>query len=472
MLPVILSATFMALFDFFVVNVAAPSLQFDLHAGEAALELIVGGYAFSYASGLVTGGRLGDLFGYRRMFLIGMAGFTLASGLCGLAQSPGQLIAARLLQGFTAAAMVPQVLAMITSVFPAAERPRAVSWFGVAIGAGSVAGQVLGGLLLDADLFGLSWRAIFLVNVPVGAIALVAAFRLLPRHRGMTRPRLDPLGATGLATAVALALVPLALGRSAGWPLWTWISLGSAVPTLALVLWWERSLTRRGGEPLLDMTLFRSRFFVAGLVINMTFMGFFASFMLGLTLFLQGGLHLKPLESGLTFGPLGIVFAVTSVASQRLTARYGAKVITSGCVIILVGLVALLAQLQVSGTSISPWELLPGMMVVGLGNGLSFPALIGAVLAGVQARQAGGAAGILTTAQQFSSAIGVAVLGMVFFSALGSRPVRADFVSALELVIWLGLGLVVIATGLTVLLRPRTATDSLPKSVEVVELVS
>jgi MFS family permease len=194
--------------------------------------------------------------------------------------------------------------------------------------------------------------------------------------------------------------------------------------------------------------------------------------MLGLTLFLQGGLHLKPLESGLTFGPLGIVFAVTSVASQRLTARYGAKVITSGCVIILVGLVALLAQLQVSGTSISPWELLPGMMVVGLGNGLSFPALIGAVLAGVQARQAGGAAGILTTAQQFSSAIGVAVLGMVFFSALGSRPVRADFVSALELVIWLGLGLVLTATGLTVLLRPRTATNSLPKSVEVVELVS
>src|SRR4051812_27617987 len=158
MLPVILSATFMALFDFFVVNVAAPSLRSDLHAGEAALELVVGGYAFSYASGLVTGGRLGDLFGYRRMFLIGVAGFTIASGLCGLAQSPGQLIAARLLQGFTAAAMVPQVLALITSVFPAAERPRAVAWFGVAIGAGSVAGQVLGGLLLDADLFGLGWR--------------------------------------------------------------------------------------------------------------------------------------------------------------------------------------------------------------------------------------------------------------------------------------------------------------------------
>jgi EmrB/QacA subfamily drug resistance transporter len=472
MLPVILSATFMALFDFFVVNVAAPSLQSDLHAGEAALELIVGGYAFSYASGLVSGGRLGDLFGYRRMFLIGMTGFTIASALCGLAQSPGQLIAARLLQGFTAAAMVPQVLALITSVFPAAERPRAVAWFGVAIGAGSVAGQVLGGLLLDADLFGLGWRAIFLVNVPVGAVALAAAVRLLPRHRGINRPRLDPLGAAGLAAAVALALVPLALGRTSGWPLWTWLSMASSVPVLALALWWERWLTRRGGEPLLDLTLFRSRFFVAGLVINMAFMGFFASFMLGFTLFLQAGLHLKPLESGLTFGPLGIVFAVTSVAAQRLTARYGAKVITAGCVVALAGLTTLLAQLEISGTSAGAWELLPGMMVVGLGNGLSFPALIGAVLAGVQPRQAGGAAGILTTAQQFSSALGVAVLGVIFFSALGDRPARTDFVAALELVLLLGLGLILAATGLTVLLRARTATEASSKSVEVVELVS
>ncbi|MCW2943071.1 MAG: transporter [Actinomycetia bacterium] len=472
MLPVVLSATFMALFDFNVVNVAAPSLSTGLHASDAALELIVGGYAFSYASGLVTGGRLGDLFGYRRLFLIGMTGFTIASVLCGLAQSPGQLVAARLLQGFTAAAMVPQVLALITSVFPAKERPRAVSWFGVAIGGGAVAGQVLGGLLLDADLFGLGWRVIFLINLPVGLVALPLAARLLPGHRAEARPRLDPLGALGLAATVALALVPLVLGRTLHWPAWGWISLAAALPALAAVLWWQLRLTRRGGHPLLDLSLFRNRYFNAGLVINMTFMAFFTSIMLGITLFLQGGLHLSPLDSGLTFGPLGLVFAVTSIAAQRFTARFGYKVITAGCVVAIAGLLVMLAELQISGTHITALELQPAMILIGIGNGLSFPALIGAVLAGVQGHQAGGAAGVLTTVQQFSSAAGVAVLGTLFFSTLGSRPSIADFVSALELVTGLGGVLILTATGLTVLLRPRTATESVRNSVELADAVA
>ncbi|HZE30112.1 MAG TPA: MFS transporter, partial [Actinoallomurus sp.] len=265
MLPVILSATFMALFDFFVVNVAAPSMEHDLHAGQAALELIVGGYAFTYASGMVTGGRLGDLLGYRRLFVAGMAIFTLASLLCGLAQSPSELVAARLLQGLTGALMVPQVLALITATFPADERPRAMSWFGVTAGIGAIAGQVLGGLLLDADLFGLGWRVIFLINVPVGLVALVFAMRLLPYHRAERRPRLDPLGAIGISGALALILVPLILGREEGWPLLTWVSMALSLPVLAATLGWELHLTRRGGEPLLDLTLFRNRAFAAGL---------------------------------------------------------------------------------------------------------------------------------------------------------------------------------------------------------------
>jgi EmrB/QacA subfamily drug resistance transporter len=472
-LPVILTATFMALFDFFVVNVAAPSLQKDLHAGDSMLELIVGGYAFCYASGLVTGGRLGDLVGYRRMFIIGMTGFTLASVLCGLAQSPGQLVAARMLQGFTAAAMVPQVLALITSIFPPEERPRAVSWFGVAIGTGGVAGQILGGLLLDLNLFGWGWRPIFLVNLPVGIVAVTLAARLLPGHRGTQQPRLDPIGAAGLSAALGLALVPLVLGRTLHWPLWTWISMAAALPALALVLWWQRVLRRRGGQPLIDLTLFRSRVFSAGLVINFAYMAFFAGILLGATLFLQAGLHLSPLESGLTFGPMAVVNAIASVSATRFIARWGGPaVIAAGSLINAAALVVLLVELAAGGTSIGAPGLIPPLFLMGLGSGLAFPSLVGAVVAGVQVHQAGGAAGVLTTTQQFASATGIAVIGSAFFSILGSRPDHTDFIHALEVVSGASLLLITVAIALTVLLRPRTATESARNSVEVPEPVS
>jgi EmrB/QacA subfamily drug resistance transporter len=461
MLPVILSATFMALFDFFVVNVAAPSLEHDLNAGQAALELIVGGYAFTYASGMVSGGRLGDLFGYRRLFLAGMASFTLASLLCGLAQSPAELIAARLLQGLTGALMVPQVLALITATFPAEERPRAMSWFGVTAGVGSIAGQVLGGLLLDVDVFGLGWRVIFLINVPVGVVALVFALRLLPHHRAQRRPRLDPLGAIGISGSLALILVPLILGREEGWPVWTWVSMALALPVLIATLRGELRLARRGGEPLLDLTLFRNRSFAAGLPVNVAFMAFFASFMFVLTLLLQGGLGLSPLEAGLTFMPLGVLFSVTSILGRSLVARFGLRVMTVGASISSVGLMVLIAELQELGGDITPaWLLIPTSLV-GLGNGLVLPTLIGAVLAGIQPAHGGAAAGVLTTVQQFASAAGVAVLGAVFFGGLGSHPARGDFAAATESVAFLALALVLTAAVLTVLL-PKPAPASQP----------
>jgi EmrB/QacA subfamily drug resistance transporter len=458
MLPVILSATFMALFDFFVVNVAAPSLEHDLNAGQAALELIVGGYAFTYASGMVTGGRLGDLFGYRRLFLGGMAAFTVASLLCGLAQSPGQLVAARLLQGLTGAAMVPQVLALITATFPAEERPRAMSWFGVTAGIGSIAGQVLGGLLLDANVLGLGWRVIFLVNAPVGLVALVLAARLLPHHRASRRPRLDPLGAVGISGSLALVLVPLILGREEGWPVWGWVSMALALPVLLATLRWELRLMRRGGEPLLDLTLFRNRAFKTGLPVNAAVLAYFASFMFVLTLLLQGGLGLSPLEAGLTFLPLGVLFSITSILGRSLVARYGLRVMTVGASIAGLGLVTLIVELHELGGDITPpWLLIPTSLV-GFGQGLVLPTLIGAALAGIRPSHGGAAAGVLTTTQQFASAAGVAVLGAVFFTGLGPHPSRADFAAATEAVTFLALALVVLAAGLTLLLpRPEAA---------------
>lgn len=465
-LPLVLSATFMALFDFFVVNVAAPSFRGDLHASDVALELIVGGYAFAYASGLITGGRLGDIFGYRRLFILGMAGFTVASALCGAAATPGQLVAARLAQGFAAAAMVPQVLALITAMFPPGERHTALGWFGATIGLGSVAGQVLGGLLLDANLFGLSWRTIFLVNVPIGVTVIALARRWLPPATATTRPRLDLVGAAGLSAGVGLILLPLVLGRSEGWPLWTVLTPVLALPVLAATVVWERRLPRRGGEPALDMELFGNRHFSAGIAVNVAVMAFFGSFMFAITLVLQSGMGLSPLAAGLTFGPLGAAFAITSMAARGGVARYGSRVVTTGAAFSGTGLAAMLLLVWLAPQDASAWSFAIPMTLVGLGNGLMVPSLIGVVLTGIDPRRAGSAAGALTTAQQFAGALGVAVLGELFFAVLGSQLGRGGFLHALTPVLAADIALVLVAAALSRLLpaaptlRSRTGTTS------------
>ena len=419
MLPVVLLAMFMAGFDIWVVNVAAPSLQRDLHVSDAALQLIVGGYAFIYASGMVTGGRLGDLLGYRRMFMIGVAAFAVASLLCGLAQSPAELVGARLLQGLTGAAMVPQVLALITATFPVAERSRALAWFGVTMGLAFVSGQILGGLLLQADVLGLGWRAIFLVNVPVGAAALIAAAIVVPQARGHRRPRLDPLGAAGVSASVALALVPLTLGHDEGWPVWTWICLAACLPAFAVTLAWERRLTRRGGEPLLDLPLFRDRGFSAGAGLNFALVFFFGSFMFVLTLLLQAGLGQSPLRAGLEAGPLALAFTAMSILGPRMAARFGPWSITIGAGLNVLGTIGLVLTGLRYGSHLTGWHLAPATALIGLGQGMALPSLIGTALARVPPERAGAAAGILTTTQQFGVASGVAIIGAVFYARLG-----------------------------------------------------
>ena len=458
MLPVVLTAMFMAGFDIWTVNVAAPSLQRDLHVSDAALQLIVGGYAFMYASGMVTGGRLGDLFGYRRMFMIGVVSFAAASLLCGLAQSSGELVAARLLQGLTGAAMVPQVLALITATFPVRERSRALAWFGVTMGVGFVSGQILGGGLIEADIAGLGWRSIFLVNVPVGVLALVAAAVVVPHARGQRRPRLDPLGAVGVSVSIALALVPLTLGRDEGWPPWTWASLAAALPLLGLTVLWERRLARRGGEPLLDLPLFRERTFSAGLAVNFGLVFFFASFMFVLTLLLQAGLGQPPLRAGIEALPLAAAFTIMSILSPRFSARLGARSITLGASITTLGTIALAVTGAHYGAQLTGWDLAPATVLIGLGQWIALPSLIGAVLAHVRPDRAGAAAGILTTTQQFGAASGIAVIGAVFYAALGVAPTRGTFVSGMVVAMSVAAVLVAITAAITLLLPRRSAS--------------
>jgi MFS family permease len=429
MLPVVLIAMFMAGFDIWAVNVAAPSLQRDL--------------------------RLGDLFGYRRLFFIGVVSFVVASLLCGVSQSPGELVAARLVQGLAGAIMVPQVLALITAAFPPRERSRAVAWYGATMGFGFVSGQILGGGLIQSNVLGLSWRAIFLVNVPVGIIAVTIASLVVPPARGQRRPRLDPLGAAAIPVSLALALVPLTLGRDEGWPVWTWVSLAAAIPVLALTLAWERRLTARGGEPLLDVDLFRDRAFSVGLLLNFVVIFFFGSFMFVLTLLLQSGLGNSPLRAGIDNLPLAVMFMAFCLLGPRLNARLGARSITVGTAISAVGAVTFAVIAAREGGHLTGWDTAIATAFIGVGQGLTVPSLMSGVLAHIRPARAGAAAGVLTTTQQFAIASGVALIGAVFYGGLGSAPARASFVSSAEVVFWIDLALLAVAAALTFLL-PRS----------------
>jgi len=453
-LPVVLSATFMSLFDIFVVNVAAPSIQHDLHASSSILELIVAGYSFSYAAGLITGARLGDLVGRRRMFTIGLAIFAVASFFAGISPDSFVLVAARLAQGFGAAAMIPQVLALLTANFSPEERPRVFSLFGVTVGLGTVAGQIFGGVLLHLNILGWGWRPIFLVNVPIGIAAIILARRLIPESRPDKADRLDPLGVVLLTAGVGAITAPLVLGQADHWPTWTWVSFGAGSVLIATFVWWESQLGHRGGHPLLPLTLFEHRAFNSGLLVNLGFFSFFGSVLLTLTLFLQEGLHYSPMRAGLTFAPLGVAFALSSLKGRTLHARYGRDIITVGAASALIGVIGLLIVVTVSGLSSNSLELSPTLAMIGIGNGLVIPLIVQGVLQSVPSHRTGAASGMLATTQQFAMVLGIAGVGTLFFA----REAVAGIVSALQFGLFADIALVLFALVMTLFL-PRTATS-------------
>jgi len=456
-LPVVLSATFMSLFDIFVVNVAAPSIQRDLHSSSATLELVVAGYSFSYAAGLVTGARLGDIVGRRRMFIIGLGLFAAASLLSGLAPTSATLIVGRLAQGFGAAAMVPQVLSLLTVNFRPDERPRVFSLFGVTVGLGTVAGQILGGVLLHFNLFGWGWRPIFLVNVPIGVVAIVLSHRLLPESRPDVADRLDPLGVVLLTTGVGAITAPLVLGQGQDWPLWTWMSFVAGAALVGSFLWWENRLGKRGGHPLLPLSLFEHRAFNVGLLVNLGFFSFFGSVLLTLTVFLQEGLKYSPMRAGLTFAPLGVAFALSSLRGRRLHTRHGTAVISLGAAISLIGVVGLALVVGVSGLSATSLELSPVLALIGVGNGLVIPLIVSGVLQSVPTAATGAASGVLTTTQQFSITLGIAAVGTLFFV----REASDGIVSALQTGLLADVVLIAFAFAMTLLLpRPGASEEA------------
>jgi EmrB/QacA subfamily drug resistance transporter len=420
-LVILLLAGFMNLLDVSIVNIAIPSIQRDLHASYADVQWALAGYTLAYALVLITGGRLGDTFGRKRLFLIGVAGFTIMSALCGAATGPGMLIGCRVAQGAMGAIMVPQVLAVIQVIFPPRERIKALAGFGVTAGLGTVSGPLLGGLLIQHNLFGLGWRPIFLINVPVGVIAFAAAAVLVRESKAANPPRLDPAGVGLISAALLLLLYPLVEGRQLGWPLWTYVSMALCVPVLAAFVWYERLKGRRDGSPLVPLSLFTDRAFSAGMGVAVTFFLGIASFALVLTLFLQLGLGFSPLHAGLTFLPFSAGVLVSSGAAARLAPRFGRGVTMAGALIIAAGMAGLIATLHHYGTAVTTSDLVPGLVAAGLGLGAVIAPLADIVLAGVPYRDAGSASGVFNTGLQVGNSIGIAVIGVIFFGLLGSQ---------------------------------------------------
>ncbi|MFI9845262.1 MFS transporter [Nonomuraea sp. NPDC051941] len=420
---IVLVGAFMALLDSYIVIVAGPAIQADLGASGGELQWILVGYQLTYAVFLVTGGRLGDLYGRKRTFVAGMALFTLASVACALAPAALALIAARLVQGLGAALMLPQVYAVITVLVPEQGRHRAYGVLGAVMGLATVGGQLVGGLLIGADLLGSGWRPVFWINVPIGLVAILLAARLLPESRAPLARRLDLPGVVVLSVALFLLAFPLIQGRQAGWPWWTWACLAAAVPAFAFFVLVER----RTATPLVRISLFRARSFAVGIPLVLTIYALLSSYYLVLSISLQDGLGMPALGAGLVYAPAALTFFVFSMVAGRLVPRYGRRVLEFGAVVLAIGY-AVTAAVLIGGLPFTPAVVIPTLMLQSVGGGLLITPSLNAVLARTDPADVGMASGVLSTAQQVGNALGVALIGVVFFHAFD--PATGDRAAA------------------------------------------
>jgi EmrB/QacA subfamily drug resistance transporter len=419
-LPVLLAGTFMVVLDFFIVNVALPAMQADLGASSTALEWVVAGYGLTLAALLVPAGRLGDRHGRRSAFGAGLALFTLTSAACGLAWSPGVLVAARFAQGAAAALMSPQVLSIMGVVYRDADRVRAMSVYGIVLGVAAAGGQLVGGALIQS---GLGWRACFLINVPVGLAALAALRRCVPESRSEDGMRIDALGVVLVTLGLVDVVLPLVEGPAHGWPAWTWVCLAAAPLTLGAYA--ARQL--RTAHPLTPPALFRDPDVRAGLITQLLFWGQQAAFFLVFALYVQPGRGLDALQAGLVFTIVAAAYLAASARAPALTERHGARLTVAGGVVLAAGHLALAVVAGAVGVAGSLLELVPGLVLVGTGMGLCITPLTATVMQIAVRRPdlAGSASGVLSAVQQVGNAVGVAVTGVVFFGALDAGYGRA-----------------------------------------------
>ncbi len=448
----VLAADVMDLLDSTIVNIAGPSVRRDIGGGASTLQWILAAYTLAFAIGLVTSGRLGDIFGRRRMFLTGMFGFTTMSLLCALAPSPAWLITARAAQGLFGAMMIPQGLAYIKSLFPPDERTKAFTVFGPVMGLSAVLGPIISGVLLQADLFGTGWRMIFAINLPVGILAGWLAFRRMPEIRSPDADvRLDLRGSALLTIASAMLIYPLVQGHELGWPGWLVAMLVGSFAVFGLFAVNERW----SDHPVIEPSLFANRGFVAGMFVILGFFIAMSGFVLTFNLFFQNGLRYDALHTGLVFAPWALGIAVGATLSGAvLAARFGRLTLHLGIAIVCVGMDGLWWTLHRNGMSTTGWDVVLPMSVAGVGSGLIFAPLFDIILADLGDAEVGTGAGLLNAVQQFSGATGVALLGTLFFELLPGHL----FIGALEWVVWVTVGFFAL-TFLIAFMLPKHARE-------------
>jgi EmrB/QacA subfamily drug resistance transporter len=443
-LALLLTAVFMDMVDNQIVTIALPTIQRDLGATPSALQWMATGYTLAFALTLISGGKLGDRFGHRAVFVLGTTGFGVASLVAGVAPSVSVLLTARVAQGVFAGLMVPQVLSFIHAEFPAAEQGRAMGFYGMTFPIGGLAGPLLGGLLTQADLFGWHWRTIFFVNVPIALAAAVGALLVMPARRG-GRGGADAFGVLVLAAALLAVLYPLVQGRELGWPVWTFLLMAAAVPLLLLFVAWER----RVRSPLVRLGLFRGKAMSVGLLVMLIFYCGMGAFFV-LTLYLQDGLGYSPLKTALTMLPATVGIVAGNGLGMPLAPRLGRRLPMFGLVLSLVGTTLMIV---VAGPGLSPWQLVAPVIIFGAGLGLGASSLMLITLTGADKADTGAASGLVNTVVQLGMAAGPATVGTAFFSRLAAD---GDFAGAMRTSLVIGLVLFGVAL-LACFLLPRTA---------------
>jgi MFS family permease len=463
---VLIVCVFMPQVDYFIVNVALPTIDRSLHASSGALELVVAGYGTAYAALLVVGGRLGDMVGRRRVLSIGLAGFTVASLACGVAPSVWVLLGGRLVQGACAAMIVPQVLSTFHATLQGTRLHRAQSLYGAAAGLAIAVGQLAGGLLVTVNIHGTTWRPIFLVNVPIGLATLTAVRRFVPATRSQHPANIDPAGTLLFAATLVAVLLPLNEGQSNGRPSWTWVALACAPVVACLTFFVESRVENRGGVPLLPPSLLRTRSMRRGLPLQFLFMLSYGALMFVFALTLQDGLHASPLRSGLAIVPMAVAFFIGSLFTPRTIRRLGARrTVAVGATVNGIGLAALTLIVRDAWPHVALLTMAPALAITGVGQALVFGSLFRVVLADVPHHHAGVGGGVLVTIQQSGLALGVATLGTLYIG-LEAHGIPEAFTAATAAQIAIMAVLAIASRGVPHAIQPATQAGVRPDSRE------
>ena len=455
-LGIVLAAEIMDLLDSTIVNVAGPSLKEKLGASPSALQWVIGGYTLTLGAGLVLGGRLADRYSRRNIFLLGLISFTVTSLLCAIATNIESLIAFRLIQGFAGALVLPHIIGFIRDFFPPEELGKAFAIFGPVFGLGGILGPIIGGFIIDGNIASTGWRAVFLVNIPIGIINIALAWKYLPRRQSDHSIKIDLLGSLLIIASSGLLLLPLIQGQEAGWPLWTFISLAASIIGFGIFTIQQRWTISHNRTPLVDPDIFKSSTYNLGLAGIFTFFAGFTGVYLIVTLFLQIGQGYSARGAGIANIAIALGTAIGGALSGAVLAdKFGTRVLQFGAIAQIAGALLLFFALP-DMQSFSFWHIAPGMLVSGFGTGLVVAALFDAILLAIKDQLVGSASGVLSAVQSIASSVGVAIFGTIFFNKVATGHIDQGFRNSLLLQV----GLVSIFLLVTFFLPKKAVGDT------------